>query len=205
MNLFAALSFIIIMLALAALPSASVALVVTSSATQGIRNGVAAAIGIVAGDLVLIALVLLGLSVLAETMGIFFAILKYAGGAYLIWLGYSLLRANTGSDKLTQQGGPGSLFASAFAGLMLTLGDLKAILFYASLFPSLFDLSELTETDIAFVVATTVFTVGGVKLIYALAARRLAVRVSSPKLHRSTRTLGGGMLVGMGAYLIVSK
>lgn len=79
-----AVTLFLIMLTLAALPSASVALVVTRSATAGFANGVAVALGIVVGDLLFVALAILGLSLLAETMGAFFAILKYLGGAYLI-------------------------------------------------------------------------------------------------------------------------
>jgi len=202
MNLIAALSFFIVMLVLAALPSASVALIVTRSATHGIKNGIAAAIGIVTGDVLLIALVLLGLSIIAENCGVFFGVLKYAGGAYLIWLGFSLQRAKPAFDTVTQQTSPSSLITSVLAGLLLTLGDVKAILFYASLFPSLFDLSSLTATEIAIIIALTVFSVGGVKVAYALIARRLVKKFHNASIARSAKTLAGGLLMGTGTYLI---
>jgi threonine/homoserine/homoserine lactone efflux protein len=63
------ISLLVTMLILAAIPSASVALVVTRSATLGIKNGISVACGIVLGDLIFVALAILGMSVLAETMG----------------------------------------------------------------------------------------------------------------------------------------
>lgn len=61
-----------IMVTLAAMPSTSVALVVTRAATLGVKNGIAVAAGIVVGDLLFVMLVILGLSALAEALGSFF-------------------------------------------------------------------------------------------------------------------------------------
>ena len=57
------------MAALAAIPSTSVALVLTRSATLGLANGIAVATGIVIGDLIFVLLALLGLYFVAGTMG----------------------------------------------------------------------------------------------------------------------------------------
>ena len=59
MDLLDSISLFLIMIALAAVPSTSVALVVTRSATLGISNGVAVSLGIVLGDLVFIFLAIL--------------------------------------------------------------------------------------------------------------------------------------------------
>ncbi len=205
MDMVAVLTFFLVMLGLAALPSASVALVVTRAATSGVQNGIAVAAGIVVGDLIFVALVLFGMSVLAETMGGFFSVLKYIGGGYLIWLGCSLLRSKTKLNDLGEQAAPSSLVASLLAGMALTLGDLKAILFYASLFPSLFDVAALSTTDVTSIVTITVVTVGGVKTMYALAARSIVERFSSAPATRHAPKLAGGLLVGTGTYLIAKS
>jgi threonine/homoserine/homoserine lactone efflux protein len=184
------------------LPSTSVALVVTRAATHGVPNGIAVASGIVIGDLVFVTLALLGMSVVAETMGTFFAVLKYIGGAYLIWLGFSLIRSKASFDALESDSSRSSLIASALAGLTLTLGDFKAILFYASLFPSLFDVAALSTTDVSAIVGVTILGVGGVKVIYAVAARKIVQRFSNISAARHARTVGGGILMGAGGFLI---
>ncbi|MEZ5490061.1 MAG: LysE family translocator [Gammaproteobacteria bacterium] len=197
-------SFFLIMLALAAMPSASVALVVTRSATLGVQNGIAVSVGIVVGDLVFIALALSGMSVLAETLGVFFTLIKYIGGAYLIWLGFSLLRSKPAIDNLVESNiNSSSLLASALSGFVLTLGDLKAILFYASLFPSLLNVPSLTVTDLLAIVAVTVLAVGGVKILYAFSARKLLEKIRNTAASRHAQTVAGSCLMGTGTYLIV--
>jgi threonine/homoserine/homoserine lactone efflux protein len=203
MDIPSTVAFFLVMLALAAMPSASVALVVVRSATHGTPNGIAVAGGIVLGDLVFVALALLGMTLLAETLGAFFAVLKYAAGAYLIWLGISLLRsAASGDAPAADPGGPSSLIASAASGLMLTLGDVKAIFFYASLFPNLFDLARLALSDVLIIAAVTVVTVGGVKVAYAFAARQVMSRLQGTTHHRRARAAAGSVLAGTGAFLV---
>lgn len=191
------------MIALAALPSTSVALIVTRSATLGVTNGVAVASGIVIGDLVFVSLAILGMSVLAETMGEFFAIFKYFGGAYLIWLGVGLLRFKKEIPLQSDCSRRSTLLTSFAAGLVLTLGDVKAILFYASLFPTFVDMSNLTAVTISAIVTITIFSVGGVKLAYAFAARRIVSRLRKRHAQKYIRSTAGGLMVGAGTYLIV--
>lgn len=190
------------MLALAAIPSASVALVVTRSATLGVRNGAAVAAGIVIGDLIFVSLAILGMSVLAETMGAFFAIFKYLGGFYLVWLGIGLLRAKEEVPLRSVDSRGSTLLTSLVSGLLLTLGDVKAILFYASLLPTFVDMANLTVTGIAAIASITILTVGGVKLAYAFAAHRIVSRLQTRRAQKYSRLTAGGLMVGAGTYLV---
>jgi threonine/homoserine/homoserine lactone efflux protein len=201
MSLFAVASLVLIMLTLAAIPSASVLLVVTRSAVNGIPSGVAAAMGIVLGDLVFVALAILGMSMLAETMGAFFVPLKYMCGAYLIWAGIQLLRT-TSTSAVEQSPPAASMVGSFLAGLFLTLGDAKAILFYASLFPAFIDLASLSTAEVVWIVAVTIVAVGSVKIAYAFAARALVARFKHRKEMRFLTKAAGGMTVGIGAYMM---
>ena len=79
-----ALALFLIMGLLAAIPSSSVLLVVTQSTALGLRNGVATAAGVVAGDLLLMAIAILGMTALAQQMGAFFVVVKYLAAGYLI-------------------------------------------------------------------------------------------------------------------------
>ncbi len=197
-----------IMVGLAATPSASVALVVSRAAMFGVRSGAAVAGGIVLGDLVFVTLAILGLSSLAHALGPFFVALKILGGGYLIYTGAQLLRAGwkrPPADVAADQSDPaaGRPHTTSFlAGFLLTLGDVKAIFFYASLFPSVTDITALTATDVAVIMAVTVLTVGGVKLAYAIAARRLARLTTRPSVARGLKLTTGGVMVGAGSYLI---
>ena len=204
MNISDTITLLGIMVALAAIPSASVALVVARSAALGVANGLAVAGGIVLGDLLFIALALLGLSVVAEAMGSLFMIFKIIGGLYLIWLGYSLFSKSGATEiKANKSNKNRSLAASFMAGLVLTLGDMKAIIFYASLLPLFIDLSAIQSSDIFTLILVTIFSVGGVKAIYAVFSNRVAACARKTSMEAAARKTVGGLMVGAGGYLIV--
>lgn len=204
MNLFEATTLFLVMLPLAAMPSSSVALVLVRSANAGRMNGAMTAMGIVAGDLVFVAMALAGMSVLAEWLGAFFSIVKYVAGAYLIWLGYRLFTRDTSVPLQTGSQRTATYMADFLAGLFLTLGDVKAILFYASLFPTLIDMNQIGTWDVAMIVSITVATVGGVKLGYAYFAASIVNNLRGRISFETPRKLAGLLLVGCGSALILN-
>lgn len=202
MNLVEIAVLLSVMMVLALIPSTSVALVVVRSSTAGFLNGAAVAAGIVAGDLVFVLLAVLGMTALAEIMGSLFLVLRYVAAVYLIWFGISLMRHQPSS--LTEPAGPSAstLTASFLSGFILTLGDVKAIVFYASLFPAFVDLAAITPLDIVTIVAVTVVAVGGVKLGYAYSARKVVSFAQGFKGERVVKVTAGGFIVGAGVYLM---
>ncbi len=204
MGILEATSLFFVMLTLALIPGSSVALVVTRSVTHGVPNGISVSLGIVLGDLIFILLAILGLSVVAETMGWLFLTIKYIGASYLIWLGYTLLTSkSTTTITVEKTDQKGSLVASFLAGLFLTLGDIKAIFFYVSLFPIFVNLEALHLADVVMIVSVTIVTVGGVKIFYAISANKIASMSKGYDLGSKTKKVAGGFMVGAGSYLIV--
>ena len=197
-----ALFFAMVMLAL--IPSASVALVVARSSTAGFWNGAAVAAGIVVGDLVFVLLAVLGMSMLAEVLGGLFLLLRYAASAYLIGVGLSLLMRQRSTPKATSERGVSTLSVSFFSGLALTLGDTKAILFYASLFPAFVDLAAISSLDIAIIIGVTVVAVGGVKLGYVYAAGNVFSFAVNVKVERTIKRIAGSLMILAGIYLMAT-
>ena len=164
----------LVLAALAAIPSTSVLLVITRSATMGKPDGMAAAIGIVVADLVFVGLAVTGsVSGCGSTWATFSDLVRYLGAIYLIWFGFKLMFAD---PRAAATGGQihrskSALMTSFAAGFVLTLGDVKAILFYASRAGRfLSTCSALGTADTLLVLAITAASVGGVKIAYALGA-----------------------------------
>jgi threonine/homoserine/homoserine lactone efflux protein len=194
----------VIMAALAALPSASVALVITRSATLGVANGVSATAGIILGDLVFILLAIFGLSIVAETMGSLFMVIKYLGATYLLWLGYTLITSkSTTTITVGKTVKNKNLVTSFIAGFILTLGDVKAIIFYASLLPLFLNLSTLQTSDVLILISVMVVSLGSVKILYAYSAVKVVAFAKDKKLGNAAKKTAGGFLLGAGGYLIV--
>ena len=201
-----ALALFLIMGFLAAIPSSSVLLVVTQSTALGLRNGVATAAGVVAGDLLLMAIAILGMTALAQQMGAFFVVVKYLAAGYLIWFGIGLIRSyRRGADigppteRLQSLKRVPVSFAS---GLLLTLGDIKAIFFYASLLPAFVDLAALSTWDVLVISTITVVAVGGVKVGYAFGAGKAMRLARGFAYERELKAVSGGVLVGAGVYIL---
>lgn len=189
------------MIVLAAIPSVSVLAVSTRSATFGLLHGIFTTLGIVAGDLLFILLAIWGLAFLSETMGHFFVLIKYLGGAYLIWLGIGLCGAKAGKLETNEQMNS-SLVSSFLTGLSITLADQKATLFYLGFFPAFLDLSQISYFDTLVIVAITIVAVGGVKLGYAILADKARLLVSS-KMRQGMNFLAGAVMITVGIFLVL--
>lgn len=188
------------MLVLAAVPSSSVLIVVSRSATSGFLHGVLAALGIVTSDIIFILIAILGLSLLAETMGDLFVLVKYLGGAYLIWMGFSMWRTGVGEFQ-THKDTDASMCSSFFSGLLFTLADQKAILFYLGFFPAFINLSALTLADTGVILLIAFFTVGGVKVAYAFMANS-AASLFSHRSQRGLNVVAGSLMLAIGLFVV---
>jgi threonine/homoserine/homoserine lactone efflux protein len=206
MDVLGSVTLFVIMLALAAMPSASVAIVVARSATHGFKHGVSVSLGIVLADLIFVLLALFGLSAFAEAMGSFFLVVKYLGAIYLLWLGYSLLSSNKATIKLTISPVKGNDIAvSFFAGFVLTLGDIKAIFFYASLLPMFVDVVAVRMLDVFIISIITILSVGGVKLAYVILSKNILASVAGSPHKSLANKIVGGFMLGAGGYLIAKS
>ena len=190
------------MFVLALLPSPSVFAVVARSIASGFTHGLVTVIGIVIGDFVFILLAIYGLSAIAETMDSLFVLVKYLGGAYLIWLGIELARSK--SKLIEIQGIRESSWLSNFlTGLFITLSDHKAILFYMSFFPAFLDLSNVSIVDTSIVMAIATIAVGGVKLGYAYMADRARFLFQSSRAKQGINITAAIVMIGTGIFLVV--
>ena len=187
---------------LALLPSPSVFAVVARSLSAGLIHGLLTATGIMVGDFIFILVAILGLAAIADTITVLFMILKYLGAAYLLWLGISLWRAKTDAITLTQDAIKPSLGGSFVCGLLITLGDPKAIIFYISFFPAFVDLSQLSLIDTGFVLGVAAIAVGGTKMAYAYLADMARMIFTHPKTQRALNRIAAIIMIGTGLLAI---
>ncbi|HET7687692.1 MAG TPA: LysE family translocator [Candidatus Macondimonas sp.] len=186
---------------LALTPSMSVFAVTANAASGGFVPGAFTALGIVLGDLVFIFFAIFGLALLAENFGNLFFLLKYAGGLYLIWLGVSLWRSKRKEMKDVATTAS-SLMNSFMTGLLITISDQKALLFYLGFFPAFLDLAALTALDIGLVGLLSIIAVGGVKLGYAYAAARTRLKLGN-RIGKRSSVLAASIMITIGTIMIM--
>lgn len=194
------LALFLAMIALAAIPGPGVLAVTARSIGAGLPHGLLAAAGVVAGDYVFITLALLGLVTLSNLLGELFVWIKYIGAAYLIWLGINLLISRS-DDRQSQSIAAPKYSASFAAGLITTLGNPKAIVFYISFFPAFLDLSTVTIVDALVIFAVATIAIGGVKVTYAYLAYKASTHYSGYTKSTALKIGSGSMLIGSGFYV----
>ncbi len=192
------------MLVISATPGPSDFAVVGRSVSAGIGAAATMIAGIVVADYLFIALAIYGMATAAEHFGALFEAIRLACAIYLVWLGVAALRARPDAPAATANRGRLSGFS---AGLMITLGDPKAILFYMSLLPAFVDLATISTAEVLIVMAIATVVVGGVKAVYAVLAERAVVLLGNRDTRRRMNIVAGLVLiatvhsVGMAGYL----
>ncbi|UVK45472.1 LysE family translocator [Mesorhizobium sp. AR07] len=184
----------------AATPGPAMFAVITNGVSRGFLRAFMAGVGVAAGDAVLVTLALLGLVALAQTFEWVFLLLKYAGAAYLVFLGIRMWRAAaTQSDE--PQASQARLSRSFFLGASIALGNPKAILFHASIMPLILNLNTMTLADgllvVAVVISVNIITMG----LYAALAGRASGWFRTPRRMRLMNRFAGSAMIGTGALI----
>ena len=176
---------------------------ITSTSKGGVRGGLAATFGVIAGDQVLMWLAVAGVAALLSAYPPAFRAVQWLGAGYLAWLGWRLLRARPG-DAPVLHIKPHHYFNQA---MLITLLNPKAIVFYMAFFPLFVDPAQhqgmTTFGVMAATIAALTFAYG---LIVVLLTHRLAERLrASPKISSRLQKLAGLFLIGFGVKLALSR
>lgn len=184
-------------------------LVMTRSAAQGWRAGSAAAFGICAGTFVHILGAALGLSALLATSSVAFAVVKYVGAAYLVYVGCSLLFSRTRQTEHVAATSSTQLrYRQIFLqGFLTNVLNPKVALFFLAFVPQ-FILPQAPDKAAAFVALGVIFNTTGTIWCHVLA---FTTAFASQKLRASQRVAAwlnraiGAMFVSFGIRLALAQ
>jgi threonine/homoserine/homoserine lactone efflux protein len=141
-----------------------------------------------------------GLAALAQSMQFAFGLLKWAGMAYLAWLAWKMWTAPvTEAESLPEAGSAGKLF---LAGMAVTLGNPKIMVFYLALLPSLLDLTTITLSGWAELTLVMVLVLIAVDLAWVLAASQARRLFRSAAGRRLANRISAGMMAGAAAAMV---
>jgi leucine efflux protein len=196
-------AFVAAIVVFLAIPGPGNLALITSTSKGGIRGGLAATFGVIAGDQVLMWLAVAGVAALLVAYPAAFHAVQWLGAAYLAWLGWKMLRAKPGDPPVLNIR-PRQYFVQA---LTITLLNPKAIVFYMAFFPLFVDPARhqglVTFGAMAATVAVLTFFYGltAVLLTHFLAERMRA----NPVIARTLEKWAGVFLIGFGIKLAISK
>jgi threonine/homoserine/homoserine lactone efflux protein len=178
----------------AASPGPGIAAIVARVLGRGTKGAVAFSAGVAIGDVVWLTFAIVGLAAIAQAFHGVFVAIKYAGAAYLLYLAYKLWTAPVHAQDVKADStgeSPAKLF---LAGLAVTMGNPKVMVFYIALLPTLLDLTRIGVLGYAELVAATLAVLGVVFAAYiGLAARARRLFTSERAIRRINRTTGAVM------------
>ena len=186
-----------------AIPGPGNLALITSTSKGGLRGGLAATFGVIAGDQVLMWMAVAGVAALLAAYPAAFAAVQWLGAAYLAWLGWKMLTAKPGAKPVLNIR-PRQYFQQA---LTITLLNPKAIVFYMAFFPLFVDPTRhqglITFGAMAATIAFLTFLYG---LTVVLLTHFLAERMrANPRITQTLNKLAGVFLIGFGVKLAISK
>ena len=196
-------AFVLAILVFLAIPGPGNLALVTSTAKGKIPGGVAATLGVIAGDQVLLWAAVAGLSAVLQASATAFGLIQWAGAAYLAWLGFRMITAKAGDAPILNIRA-GQYFRQA---MLITLLNPKAIVFYMAFFPLFVDPAQhrglLTFGVMAVTIAALTFLYGlAATLLTFFLAERLGAR---PWIRSVLEKLAGTLLIGFGLKLALSR
>jgi threonine/homoserine/homoserine lactone efflux protein len=202
MNINLLITFLIGMIVLAATPGPGVFGSMAKAAAEGFKMSLFFIGGLVLGDIIFLSLALLGLSAISKMMGDMFVAIRIVGGLYLIYLGIKMFRSSPNSTN-TKTNWEENKWQTCVSGFLLTLGNPKPILFYASVLPTIINFNEVRLIDalvMMMLVALVSFSVLGTYSYIASLSHKIQL---SEKMQTRTNQAAGFVLAIVGIFVMI--
>jgi threonine/homoserine/homoserine lactone efflux protein len=181
-------------------PGPSVAALVARVLARGARDVLPFLAAMWVGEMLWLSLAVLGLAAVAESFHILFVAIKWIGVAYLLYLAWKMWTApvEDTSASLPEAGSAWKLFV---AGLTVTLGNPKIMMFYVALLPTIIDLKAVSFVGWAELAAIMLAILVLVDLAWVLFAAKARLILKSPQAVRIANRASGGMMAGAAAMI----
>lgn len=195
------LAFVVASAIMLAIPGPTILLVVSYALSHGRKATLATVTGVALGDFTAMTASLLGLGAILAASAALFTVLKWIGGAYLIWLGIKLWRAPVisgpiGDNDNVPESRSLRIFAHAFT---VTALNPKSIVFFVAFVPQFLDphkafLGQMLVFEATFLVLAMVNATA-----YGLLADAARGLIRKASVQRAVNRTGGTLLIAAGA------
>ncbi|MGB3387295.1 MAG: LysE family translocator [Pseudaminobacter sp.] len=181
-------------------PGPSIAALVARVIAKGFRDVLPFLAAMWIGEAIWLSLAVFGLAVVAQTFHLAFVMVKWAGVAYLAWLAWKMWTAPV-SSHAAEMPNEDSAWKLFFAGMAVTLGNPKIMMFYLALLPAIIDLASVTfigwlELTLAMVIVLV--TIDAAWVLAAVQARKL---LRSPRAMRVANRVSATTMAGAAAAI----
>lgn len=202
MNVADLLTFTVALTIAVASPGPGVAAVVARALATGFRRTVPIIGGLILGDIIYISAAIGGLAALATAFGEVFMVVRWLGAAYLLYLAVRLWRSRPDHADAAAARPGGSAFQVFLAGLSITLGNPKVMVFYLALLPALIDLRTVGAAEYLAMIGIVAVVLTLVIGTYAALAGRARAFLATPGRRKVLDRIAGSIMAGAAAAII---
>ncbi len=203
MNLEILFAFTLGMIILSATPGIGVLSSISTALSKGFKSSLLFISGLVIGDIFFFILAIAGMSAISKIMGQLFFIIKILGGLYLIYIGLQIIKHR--KDEIVFNGFKTTKYKTLLSGLLVTLGNPKPILFYASIVPTIIDIHQINLYEviaIISIISLISFIVIGSYCYLALVSKSLLFQ---QKYQNKIQFTSGAIMISAGSYIMLKK
>lgn len=196
----ALMGFALALIVAAGSPGPSIAALVARVITGGLREVLPFLAAMWIGEAIWLTVAVAGLAVVAQAFAIVFVVIKLVGVGYLLWLAWRMwtTAAGVASEQLPAGQKPWRMF---LAGMAITLGNPKIMVFYLAVVPSLLDLGHLTLAAWAELTLTMLIVLIAIDLGWALAAARARCLLKNRRAVRAANRASATLMIGAAAVI----
>ena len=195
-------AYIVACILIAIVPGPTVTVIVANSLRHGARAGLLNVAGTQLGLALMMLTLIVGLTSVIAAMGWLFDWLRYAGAAYLVWLGWKLLRSPDALAETTDRAQPrGGFFLQGF---LVMMANPKALLFFGAFIPQFVDARGDYVAQIVLLGVTAMIVALISDGAYAVLTGRAGALLSRRRVKLVSR-LSGVCLVGSGLWLALTR
>lgn len=196
--------FALALLLAAGSPGPSIAALVARVLTRGWRDVAPFVAAMWIGEVVWMTCAVAGLAAIAETFHLAFVVIKYAGVAYLVYLAWQMWTAPVSTDDDDAPPVATSAVRMLLAGLSVTLGNPKIMVFYLALLPTIINLEHLSIAGWAELSVVMLAVLALIDIAYIVLASRTRLLLRSPSAMRLANRLGAAAM-GSAAAVIATR
>lgn len=200
MTISSLLIFAATLLVAAGSPGPSIAALVARVIAKGFRDVFPFLAAMWIGEAIWLTLAVFGLSVIAQTFHFAFVVVKWVGVAYLAFLAWKMWNAPVGAEKgaLPAAEAPAKLF---MAGMAVTLGNPKIMMFYLALLPTIIDLASVSILGWAELTLTMAIVLIAIDLAWVLAASQARKLLKSRRAMTIANRVSATTMAGAAAAI----
>jgi homoserine/homoserine lactone efflux protein len=188
-------------------PGPAVLFIITNSSLYGWRKAVFAALGNISGLLVLGIISITGLGTILTGSQQIFLLIKYAGAAYLVYMGLRMILKGKTEFKAEKWSPAAAGITNRrlfFKALGLALSNPKAIIFLTALFPQFIDIRSSLLPQFSMLILVLICFSFSFLMMYALLAHQARNLLTRPGRAKMVNYTGGSIFIGLGLLLAFS-